>query len=143
MIRLLQIRHSWLMPLVSWLIVTGISLVWNLARLVQVSRDIAREQGRIMYKMVRQSKINPVLMVNDPDFFRQHSFKDISYRIVSTSPVNQENRADDWEARALGRFKRDTDSAFEKSEQGETPCFATSVPSSCSRSVCSAMAARG
>lgn len=111
------------MPLLSWLVITGISLAWNLARLDQSVRDIAKERGRIMYEMVRQTKINPMLMVNDPDIFKQESIENISYRVVSSKPMNAQNRADDWEAGELARFSKVSDFAFEERAQGGDPVF--------------------
>jgi two-component system, NtrC family, sensor kinase len=113
LIRLLQSRYYWLAPLLFWLVLVAISLAWNLQRLDDEVREIALERGRIMYQMVRQTKINPQLMKNDPEIFKRQVMEDIGYRAVSTKPMNPENRADDWEARALSKFTRQTDFHFE------------------------------
>jgi PAS domain S-box-containing protein len=123
MIRLLQVRHYWLAPLLFWSIITGVSLAWNLARLDHSIWEIAQARGRIMYEMVRLTKIDPVLMVNDPGAFKNKSIEHIHYRVVSLKPKNPQNRADPWEASALSRFTKVSDFAFERSRQDGTPVF--------------------
>ena len=123
MIRLLQIRHYWLVPLLSWLLITGLSLEWNLERLDQSIRQIAQERGRIMAEMVRRTKLNPMLMISDPEAFKKASIEHISYRVVSSKPKNAQNRADAWEADALAKFTHMSDFAFERGEQAGKPVF--------------------
>lgn len=113
-IRILQSRFYWLWPVVFWGLVTGISLIWNLNRLESQVNDIARERGRIMYEMVRQTKLNPLLMQSDPEIFKRQVMDDITYRAVSARPMNPENMADEWEAGALAGFSKQEDSLFER-----------------------------
>ncbi len=118
-IRLLQSPFYWLWPLLFWGLIAGISLLWNLDRLENEVNDIARERGRIMYEMVRQTKINPVLMQTDPELFKRQVMEDISYRAVSTRPMNPENLADDWESEALAIFDESDDYVFERQERDD------------------------
>jgi PAS domain S-box-containing protein len=115
-IRLLQSPFYWLWPILSWGLITSISLLWNLDLLESEVNDIARERGRIMYEMVRQTKINPLLMQSDPEVFKRQVMDDISYRAVSTRPMNPENRADEWESNALAGFGQAGDFVFERQE---------------------------
>ncbi len=123
LIRMIQDRYYWLIPLFSWLVITGLSLFWNLDRLEDAVSDIARERGRIMYEMVRQTKINPVLMQNDPEVFKRQVMADIEYRAVSANPMNPENRADTWETRALVGFSEQRDYLFERQDTREKQLF--------------------
>ena len=113
-VRLLQSRFYWIWPLLFWGVITGISLKWNLDLLEIEVNDIARERGRIMYEMVRQTKINPLLMQSDPEVFKRQVMDDITYRAVSTRPMNPENWANDWEADALSGFSKPGDYLFER-----------------------------
>ena len=118
-IRILQSRFYWLWPLSFWGVVTGISLIWNLDRLESEVNDIASERGRIMYEMVRQTKINPLLMQSDPEIFKRQVMEDITYRAVSSRPMNPGNLADGWEAGALEGFSEPGDFLFERmADQG-------------------------
>jgi PAS domain S-box-containing protein len=113
-VRLLQGRFYWVWPLLFWAVITGISLLWNLDLLEIEVNDIARERGRIMYEMVRQTKINPLLMQNDPEVFKRQEIDDITYRAISVRPMNPENMADDWESEALAGFNKPGDHLFER-----------------------------
>jgi len=117
LIRLLQNRFYWLVLLASWLMLGGLSLAWNLHRLDHSIRDIALERAKIMFEMVRQTKISPTLMSSDPDIFRSQVFEDIGYRVVSARPMNPHNLADIWEERRLEGFRSPEDYAFD--EQGQ------------------------
>ncbi|MEW8328255.1 MAG: ATP-binding protein [Candidatus Thiodiazotropha sp.] len=113
LIRLLQARYYWLIPVLFWLFITLSSIVWNLSLVDRSVKDIAFERGRIMYEMVRLTKINPVLMANDPTIFKQQSMDDIHYQVISAHPMNPENMADPWEKAALGRFESGTGYVFQ------------------------------
>ncbi len=119
LIRLLQSRYYWLLPLLSWFGVVALSLMWNLNRLDSAVRDIALERGSIMFQMVRQTKINPILMQNDPEIFKRQVMKEIGYRVVSPQPMQPENMADPWEARALSGFRKPGDFLFERQDSDE------------------------
>jgi len=123
LIRLLQTKLFWLVPLLFWFFIVGASLLWNLHRQDHVVRDIAMERGRIMFEMVHQTKINPLLMVNDPESFKRQALENIGYRVVSQKPMNPENLADAWEQRALSRFSKASDFAFEQVEQAGEPVY--------------------
>ena len=123
LIRLLQTKLYWLVPLLFWFFIVGASLLWNLHRQDHVVRDIAMERGRIMFEMVHQTKINPLLMVNDPQSFKRQALENIGYRVVSQKPMNPENLADAWEQQALSRFTKASDFAFEQVEQAGEPVF--------------------
>jgi PAS domain S-box-containing protein len=113
LIRLLQSTYYWIFPIISWLALTLISLMWNLSVIDRSVMDIAFERGKIMYEMVRQTKINPVLMANDPTLFKKQNLKDIQYRAVSSKPINPENISDTWESRALIQFEQGSKYKFE------------------------------
>lgn len=114
LIRLLQSKHYWLILIIFWLLLTAGSLVWNLALIDRSVKDIAFERGRIMFEMVRLTKINPVLMANDPLLFKKQSVKDIHYKAVSAEPMNPDNLADPWETQALNKFENgSSDYVFE------------------------------
>ena len=115
-VRLLQSRYYWIWPLLFWGAITGVSLLWNLDRLEIEVNDIARERGRIMYEMVRQTKINPLLMQSDPEVFKRQVMDDITYRAVSARPMNPENMADAWEREALAGFSKPGDRLFERQQ---------------------------
>ncbi|MCU7850826.1 MAG: DUF3365 domain-containing protein [Candidatus Thiodiazotropha sp. (ex Monitilora ramsayi)] len=123
MIRLLQTRYYWLVPLIFWLFVAGVSLLWNLNRLEQSISEMAMERGRIMYEMVRQTKINPRIMATDPTIFKRQAIKNIGYRVVSSAPKNEENQADRWEAAVLSGFTREDDFAFKEALYGGEEVF--------------------
>jgi PAS domain S-box-containing protein len=123
LIRLLKSRYYWAQPLLSWLAISGLSLFWNLDRLEHAVSDIARERGRIMYEMVRQTKINPLLMQNDPGIFKHQIMADIEYQVVSSRPRNPQNLADPWETRALADFSRPQDYLFERQDSQAAPLF--------------------
>ncbi|MBT3091308.1 MAG: DUF3365 domain-containing protein [Candidatus Thiodiazotropha sp. (ex Lucina pensylvanica)] len=105
LIRLLQSRYYWLFPVLFWLLITTTSLIWNLSRIDRSVKDIAFERGRIMFEMVRLTKINPILMANDPAVFKKQVMDDIHYRAVSAQPVNPENMAEAWEMEALSKLE--------------------------------------
>lgn len=113
LIRILQSKYYWLLPVLFWFLVIVISWVWNHMLFEHSIRDIAYERGRIMYEMIRLAKINPVLMAADPMLFRQQNMKDIRYRIVSKHPRNPENSPDPWESAALSRFERGSSDIFQ------------------------------
>lgn len=117
LIRLLQNRFYWLVLLISWLTLGGLSMVWNLHRLDHSIRDIALERARIMSEMVRQAKISPTLMSNDPDIFRRQAFAGIEYRVVSAKPKNPRNLADIWEERRLDGFRSPVDFVFDEQDR--------------------------
>jgi PAS domain S-box-containing protein len=123
LIRLLQSRQYWLLPLLFWGFVVALSLTWNLERLSREIRGMALERGRIMFEMVRQTKINPLLMQNDPAIFKRQVVEEIEFRVVSANPRNPENRADDWESRALQGFDDPQDFLFERQDQQGEPHF--------------------
>jgi PAS domain S-box-containing protein len=123
LIRMIQDRYYWLIPLFSWLVITGISLYWNLHRLEDAVSDIAKERGRIMYEMVRQTKINPILMQNDPEVFKRQVLSDIEYRVVSSRPMNSDNLADAWESTALAGFREQQDFIFERKDTPEKQLY--------------------
>jgi PAS domain S-box-containing protein len=72
-------------------------------------KDIAYERGRLMYEMVRMTKINPYIMQSQPEIFQQQSIENIRYRVVSNKPMNPQNQADEWEAAALDGFAASKD----------------------------------
>ncbi len=123
LVRLLQSRYYWLPVVLFWLLLVAISLFWNLQRLDAEVRDIALERGRIMYQMVHQTKINPLLMQNDPEIFKRQVMEDIGYRAVSIKPMNPENLADDWETKALAGFSQRQDFRFERQDLQGVPHF--------------------
>ncbi len=128
LIRLLKSRTYWLAPLLSWLVIVSLSLIWNLHQLDEVTRDMALERGRILFQMVRQTKINPLLMQNDPEIFKRQVMEEIGYRVVSNQPMNPENRADPWEARALEGFTRPGEYRFERDNRPGEPRFRYIAP---------------
>ncbi|MEW8626182.1 MAG: ATP-binding protein [Candidatus Thiodiazotropha sp.] len=113
LIRLLQSTYYWIFPIIFWLALTLISLIWNLSVIDHSVEKIAFERGQIMYEMVRQTKINPVLMTNDPTLFKKQNVKDIQYRTVSSKPMNPENISDAWERKALTQFEQGATFKFE------------------------------
>ncbi|MCU7934968.1 MAG: DUF3365 domain-containing protein [Candidatus Thiodiazotropha sp. (ex Dulcina madagascariensis)] len=113
LLRLLQSRFYWLIPVFFWFLIASASVVWNLSLFSYSVRDIAFERGRIMYEMVRLTKINPVLMASDPTIFKKQRLAHIHYRVVSRRPMNPENEADAWEAAALLQFEDRTDPVFQ------------------------------
>jgi len=62
-------------------------------------------------------------MQNDPEIFKRQVMPDIGYRVVSTRPMNPENRADPWETRALDAFTRPDDYRFERDDRPDQPRF--------------------
>ncbi len=123
LIRLLKSRLYWLAPLLFWLAIISLSLIWNLRQLDGIVRDMALERGRSLFQMVRQTKIDPLLMQNDPEIFKRQVVQDIGYRVVSTRPKNPANRADPWEARALDGFTRAGEYRFEQDQRPGEPRF--------------------
>ncbi|MEW8221608.1 MAG: ATP-binding protein [Candidatus Thiodiazotropha taylori] len=113
LIRLLQSTYYWIFPIIFWLALTLVSLIWNLSVIDNSVEKIAFERGQIMYEMVRLTKINPVLMANDPTLFKKQNVKDIQYRAVSSKPMNPENISDAWESQALDQFEQGTSFKFE------------------------------
>ncbi|MES9976113.1 MAG: ATP-binding protein [Candidatus Thiodiazotropha sp.] len=113
LIRLLQSRYYWLFPVLFWLLITITSLIWNLSLIDRSVKDIAYERGRIMFEMVRLTKINPILMANDPAVFKKQVMEDIHYRAVSAQPVNPENMAEAWEMEALSQLENGTEYVFQ------------------------------
>ncbi|MBV2093152.1 MAG: DUF3365 domain-containing protein, partial [Candidatus Thiodiazotropha sp. (ex Ctena orbiculata)] len=113
LIRLLQSTYYWIFPIIFWLALTLVSLIWNLSVIDDSVEKIAFERGQIMYEMVRLTKINPVLMANDPTLFKKQNVKDIQYRTVSSKPMNPENLSDAWESQALHQFEQGTNFKFE------------------------------
>ncbi|MCG8016796.1 MAG: ATP-binding protein [Candidatus Thiodiazotropha sp. 'RUGA'] len=113
LIRLLQSTYYWIFPIIFWLALTLVSLIWNLSVIDNSVEKIAFERGQIMYEMVRLTKINPVLMANDPTLFKKQNVKDIQYRAVSSKPMNPENISDTWESQALSQFAQGTNFKFE------------------------------
>ncbi|MCG8084472.1 MAG: ATP-binding protein [Candidatus Thiodiazotropha taylori] len=113
LIRLLQSTYYWIFPIIFWLALTLVSLIWNLSVIDNSVEKIAFERGQIMYEMVRLTKINPVLMANDPTLFKKQNVKDIQYRAVSSKPMNPENTSDAWESQALDQFEQGTSFKFE------------------------------
>ncbi|MES9943452.1 MAG: ATP-binding protein [Candidatus Thiodiazotropha sp.] len=114
LIRLLQSRYYWLIPVLFWLFLTFASLVWNFSLIRNSVKDIAFERGRVMYEMVRLTKINPVLMANDPTVLKKQVMEDITYSVVSAQPMNPENMAEPWEIAALTRFESGTEYVFQE-----------------------------
>jgi PAS domain S-box-containing protein len=112
LIRVFQSRAYWLLPVLSWLLVIAISLIWNLSLIDRSVYDIAFERGRVMFEMVKLTKINPVLMANDPTVFKKQTMEDMHYRVVSAMPMNLENKADSWEMKALSQLQDGTDFVF-------------------------------
>lgn len=120
LIWMIQSRYYWLAPLLSWFVITGLSLLWNLSGLDHTVYDIAKERGLAMYEMVRQTKINPLLMSSDPEIFKRQVMEDLEYRMVSIRPMNPENLADPWETQAMSGFTKQKDYVFERQDsQGE------------------------
>ncbi|MES9940822.1 MAG: ATP-binding protein [Candidatus Thiodiazotropha sp. 6PLUC2] len=76
-----------------------------------------------MFEMVRLTKINPILMANDPTLLKKQSVKDIHYRAVSAQPMNPENLADPWESGALKQFEKGSKFIFEEFLQQEPEFF--------------------
>lgn len=113
LIRLLQSRYYWLFPVLFWLLITITSLIWNLSLIDRSVNDIAFERGCIMFEMVRLTKINPILMANDPAVFKKQVMEDIHYRAVSAQPVNPENMAEAWEMEALSQLENGTGYVFQ------------------------------
>ncbi|MEW7999292.1 MAG: ATP-binding protein [Candidatus Thiodiazotropha endolucinida] len=113
LIRLLQSRYYWLFPVLFWLLITTTSLIWNLSFIDRSVKDIAFERGRIMFEMVRLTKINPILMANDPAVFKKQVMEDIHYKTVSAQPVNPENMAEAWEMEALSQLENGTGYVFQ------------------------------
>jgi PAS domain S-box-containing protein len=89
------------------------SIVWNLSLIDHSVNDIAFERGRIMYEMVKLTKINPVLMANDPTIIKKQAMENILYRVVSAEPRNPDNMADPWEQAALSSFEKGTEYVFQ------------------------------
>ncbi len=112
MLRLLETKYYWLLPLLFWFFIVGASYLWNRSHLHQEMEGIALERGRIMYEMVKKAKINPVLMTTDPTLFKKQEIEHIGYRVVSALPKDEENRADVWEAQMLQEFSEEKDFAF-------------------------------
>ncbi|PVV08211.1 MAG: hypothetical protein B6D77_12380 [gamma proteobacterium symbiont of Ctena orbiculata] len=123
LIRLLQSRYYWLIPVLFWLFLTFASLVWNFSLIRHSVKDIAFERGRVMYEMVRLTKINPVLMANDPTVLKKQVMEDITYSVVSAQPMNPENMADPWEVAALTRFESGTEYVFQEDLKKEPGYF--------------------
>ena len=120
LIKTLQSRLFWVLPVLFWSVVTVISWLWNHALFEKSIRDIAFERGQIMYDMIRLAKINPVLMAADPKLFKQQNMKDIGYRLVSGHPKNPQNQADAWEETALTKFDTGLRYVFDSfTEDGE------------------------
>jgi PAS domain S-box-containing protein len=120
LIKTLQSRFFWMLPVLFWFVVVTFSWMGNHALFEQSIRDIAFERGQIMYDMIRLAKINPVLMAADPKLFKQQNMKDIGYRLVSRTPKNPENKADNWEESALFQFDSGLHHVFEEFlENGE------------------------
>ncbi len=115
-LRIVQSRYYWLLPMVFWAALAGISLIWNFSLFDRSVTDIAYERGRVMYEMVRQTKINPFIMQSDPEAFKQQSLDDIHYRVVSNHPMNPENRSNAWEADILRGFETDPKPYFDVSD---------------------------
>ncbi len=110
---LLQTRYFWIVPTLFWLTLVGLSLAWNTAHIEQTIRDIAMERGQLMYEMVRQTKIDPVIMTNSPDLFNKQTIENIGYRLVALKPMNPENTANEWERDALLNFRSKGDYKFD------------------------------
>ncbi|MEW8507382.1 MAG: ATP-binding protein [Candidatus Thiodiazotropha sp.] len=113
LIRLLQSRYYWLIPVLFWFFITLGSIIWNLSLIDRSVKEIAFERGHIMYEMVRLTKINPVLMANDPTIFKKQSLDDVNYQVVSAQPLNPNNMADPWERTALARLESGTEFVFQ------------------------------
>ncbi len=112
-IKIVQSRYYWLLPVVFWAALTGVSLLWNLTMFDRTASDIAFERGRVMYEMVRQTKINPLVMQYDPEAFKHQSLEDIHYRVISNHPMNPENRSNRWESAILTGFETDPKPYFD------------------------------
>ncbi|MES9861146.1 MAG: ATP-binding protein [Candidatus Thiodiazotropha sp. LLP2] len=123
LIRLLQSKYYWLSPIVFWILLASLSLIWNLTLIDRSVKEVAFERGKIMFEMVRLTKINPVLMANDPTLLKKQSVKDIHYRAVSAQPMNPENIADPWESKALDQFKKGSEFIFEQFLEHEPGFF--------------------
>lgn len=123
LIRLLQSKYYWLSPIIFWLLLASLSLIWNLTLIDRSVKEIAFERGKIMFEMVRLTKINPILMANDPTLLKKQSVKDIHYRAVSAQPMNPENLADPWESGALKQFEKGSKFIFEEFLQQEPEFF--------------------
>ncbi|MEJ2621022.1 MAG: ATP-binding protein [Candidatus Thiodiazotropha sp.] len=113
LIRLLQSTYYWILQIIFWLALTSISLIWNLSVIDHSVKEIAFERGNLMFEMVRMTKINPVLMANDPTLFKKQHVKDIEYKAVSDQPMNPDNISDSWEKQALSQFKQGDKFKFE------------------------------
>ncbi len=113
LIKILQSRLFWILPVLFWGVVIAISWLWNHTLSEQSIRRIAFERGQIMYDMIRLAKINPVLMAADPKLFKQQNMKDIGFRLVSRQPKNPQNQADPWEVDALSQFETGADYIFQ------------------------------
>jgi PAS domain S-box-containing protein len=116
-LKIVQSRYYWLLPVFFWAILSGLSLAWNLSLFDQSVRDIAYERGRVMYEMVRRTKINPSVMQTNPEVLRQHSMDGVRYRVVSNHPMNPENQANAWESSILKRFETNPKPYFDYSEE--------------------------
>ncbi len=123
LMKTLQSRLFWMLPVLFWSVVIAISWFWNHTLFEKSIRDIAFERGRIMYDMIRLAKINPVLMAADPKLFKQQNMKDIGYRLVSRNPKNPENSADAWEVSALTQFDSGLHYVFESFTDQEDGFF--------------------
>ncbi len=123
LIRLLQSKYYWLSPIIFWLLLASLSLIWNFTLIDRSVKEIAFERGKIMFEMVRLTKINPILMANDPTLLKKQSVKDIHYRAVSAQPMNPENLADPWESGALKQFEKGSKFIFEEFLQQEPEFF--------------------
>jgi PAS domain S-box-containing protein len=112
MLRLLETKFYWLLPLFFWLFMVGASYLWNQSLLDEEVHVIAMERGKIMYEMVKKAKINPTVMTTDPTLFKKQEIDNIGYRVVSSTPKNEENRANAWEIQILQGFSQSSDFAF-------------------------------
>lgn len=108
LIKLLQSRSYWILPLIFWFVVVSLSVRWNVTRFDTSIEEIAYDRGRVMYQMVRMTKINPIIMQTQPELFKQQSM-DIQYRVISNKPKNPENLANGWESVALNGFETEKD----------------------------------
>jgi PAS domain S-box-containing protein len=115
-LKIVQSRYYWLLPVFFWAILSGLSLAWNLSLFDQSIRDIAYDRGRVMYEMVRRTKINPIVMQNDPEVLKMHSMDGVRYRVVSNHPMNPENQASAWESSILKRFATNPKPYFDYSK---------------------------
>ncbi len=123
MIGLLQTRYYWLMPVLFWLALAGLSLAWNVSHIEQTIQNIAMERGQLMYEMVRQTKIDPIIMTANPDIFKKQTIDNIGYKMVSLKPMNLENTPNDWERDALQGFKKKGDYKFASTAVNGEPLF--------------------